>query len=262
MADFAESIGAQSVPRSTFTTLNHLEVKLAELRVGVEQQPPVRACDGCGGIGDTPRFLRWAKVARGEPVTVSIDFSGKPRSLSWLTAEEIMREWAGPWQVDTSIRFKLISSGIADMRIKFEPIDGPGGTLGFAYLPDQSIEFMESGGSLSGDIVIDSSERWEPRTLLEARLGPDGVYHVGAPRGKSGIYTKQLQELSDVEAAFFSNNLINGTGDHEFGHGIGIPHSEDPNDPMYAYAQATRKPHNNSTKRAKTLRYPLMSTAA
>lgn len=181
-----------------------------------EPEPPGPICKGCGGIGDTPRFLRWAKVARGEAVTVSENTSAKPASLAWLTPEVIMKEWFAPWEVDTSIRFEFITEGVADIRIGYQPIDGEGGTQGFAWQPSQSAEFMEQGGDLSGDMFLDSIERWERR----------------------------------------SRDSVNEVGEHEVGHAIGGPHTDNPEDVLYAFTSGRRKPHSINDKKMKTLRYP------
>lgn len=154
--------------------------------------PPaiVKPCDGCGGIGDSPKFLRWAKVEKGEPVTFSYDSRNRPPSLAWLTSKVIMEKWIAPWEVDTSIRFKLVEMEKGDVHIKFEPIDGPGGTRGFAWLPNQSIEFMESGGDLSGDIVIDAIDRWSSRD----ETNETGEHEIG----HGGLGLPHTDHIDDV----------------------------------------------------------------
>lgn len=199
----------------------HAHLKLNSPKEPLRPQPEIpkvsgKACDGCGGIGDSPKMLRWAKVARGEPVTISVDETDKPATLHWLTPEIIRKEWFAPWEVDTSIRFKLLAAGEGkgDIHIRFDFIDGPGATQGIAWLPKQSVEFMEQGGDLSGDMVIDKDERWTSE-----------------------------EETHEV-------------GEHEGGHVIGCPHTQNPDDVLYPYTRGFRRPHSLNDKRAKTLRYP------
>lgn len=179
--------------------------------------PNAKPCDGCGGVGDAPEFLRWGLVARGLPVIISVDEQEKPVTLEWLTPEMILKEWFEPWSVDTSIRFKLVPPGTPGVHIRgrFGPIDGPGGTRGMAWLPDQSVELMESGGEWSGDFLIDSIDRWT------------------------------------------SVDEVHETGEHEGGHCIGLPHTENPEDVMYPYSRGVRRVHSLNDKRAKTARYPM-----
>ena len=145
--------------------------------------PPKRliVCDGCGGLGDTAKFLRWAKVARGEPVTVSYDHANHPVTLSWMNLQQILHYWFYPWSVDTSIRFVGVTNQKGDIHISYKDIDGPGKVLGMAYLPNQSIDFMERGGTLSGDIFIDRLDRWNTREGIHSVGEHEGGHAIGQP---------------------------------------------------------------------------------
>lgn len=119
-----------------------------------EPDDPV-PCDGCGGVSEATG-LRWAKADRGEAVTVSVNHNGKPESLAYLTDELIMKHWFQPWSDVCDIKFRLLQRA-GDIRIDFKPL--PGNTLGMALQP-RGADFMEQGGSLSGDITVDADRVW------------------------------------------------------------------------------------------------------
>lgn len=225
--DLAIAIGIDTHRRGYRAISNDV---IALIRAGVDtpevpeaDKPPaiVKPCDGCGGIGDTPKFLRWAKVARDEPVTISYDSRNRPSSLIWVTPKIILDVWYQRWTEDTSIEFRYVENEKGDIHIKYEPIDGPGGTRGFAWLPNQSVDFMEQGGDLSGDMVIDAIDRWSSR------------------------------------------DEVNETGEHEAGHTIGAPHTENREDVMFAYSTGRmRARHSLNDMRMKTTRYPKKAIAA
>lgn len=179
----AQALGLEV--RGKFVSVLAVEIHKLVHQGGVSADQPVVPkgpfCDGCGGIGDTPKFLRWAKVARGEPITLSVDEANKPATLHWLTPEIILKEWFEFWVPGTALKFKLITTGKADIRGRYAPIDGPGGTRGMAWLPDQSIDFMEQGGDLSGDFVIDSSDRWTTVEEVHETGSHEGGHCLGMP---------------------------------------------------------------------------------
>ena len=146
-------------------------------------KPPKQliVCDGCGGIGDTPKFLRWAKVAKGEPVTVSYDHRNHPATLAWMSLDQILHYWCYPWSVDTSIRFEGVTNRKGDIHVSYKDIDGPGKILGMAYLPSQDIDFMERGGTLSGDIFIDRLDRWNTREAVHSTGEHEVGHAIGQP---------------------------------------------------------------------------------
>ena len=75
----------------------------------------------------------------------------------------------------------------------FAPLDGPGGTLAQAYLPDD-VNF----GRIAGDVQFDSDEHWE-------------------------FGNAQRNAATDV--------LLVAV--HEIGHALGLEHSDDPSNVMY-----------------------------
>lgn len=172
-----------------------------------ESVPPTDQvpCDGCGGIS-AAEGLRWRKAANGQPVTVSIDQRNKPASLSWLTPQIIMSEWFQPWSKDSSIRFRYVL-GKGDCHIQFDAIDGVGKTLGFVWQPAGNVEFMESAGDLSGDMTIDTAERWSDRNFMhntgEHEAGHViGLQHSSNPRdvmyGFATSGGRKVQSANDI----------------------------------------------------------------
>lgn len=181
----------------------------APLPTPTPPKPPASAfgplCDGCGGVGDSPVFLRWDKVARGEPVTVSMDVRGRPATLSWLTPVVMLKEWFEPWAKNTSIRFKFVTGVKGDIHVRFDKIDGPGKVLGMAWQPRVG-NLMEAGGTLSGDIVIDNEERWSSRDEVnetgEHEVGHAiGMPHTDKPEDKMykfGSRVRRVQSINDL----------------------------------------------------------------
>ena len=198
----------QAVPESPVPPTIIPDPIPAPLPAPTAPQPPVSSfgplCDGCGGVGDSPVFLRWDKVARGEPVTVSLDIRGRPATLNWLTPEVMLKEWFEPWAVGTSIRFKFVTGVKGDIHVRFAKIDGPGRVLGMAYQPRVG-NLMEAGGSLSGDIIIDNEERWSSRDEVnetgEHEVGHAiGMPHTNKPEDKMykfGSRVRRPQAVND-----------------------------------------------------------------
>ena len=160
-----------------FRSLLRIEDKLEQLRLEQPFQPRFE-CMGCGDLIAQARGLRWQKLLRGEPLTVSVDHSGKPAALNWLTDELIMRHWFGPWERNPNVRFVLVSgNNRGDCHVGWKRVDGPGGTLKFVWQPAEGAEFMEQGGELSGDMICDNSEVRFPRVLV-FEAGQHEVGHV------------------------------------------------------------------------------------
>ena len=171
--ELATGLGIENIPKSQYQLVNTLQAFFSELRKA--DQEPTFECVGCGGLTEATG-LRWDKLNKGEAVTVSVDHSNKPRALSWLTDEQIMKHWFEPWTVgNPNIKFELLKTGKGDSHITFEPVDGPGNTLKFVWQPSQGEEMDTS--DLSGDMVCDNSERTYPRTLVRT-AGKHEVGHV------------------------------------------------------------------------------------
>ena len=194
---FAGELGVDISARSEITVINLLQKHLADLRIAEEPEPevipepeePVFECMGCGDLAEG-KGLRWKKIEDGEALTVSIDNSGKPETLSWLTDEMIMKEWFKPWtDHNPRIRFELLKTGKGDCHIQFAPIDGPNGTLAFVWQPSGNAEYMEASGDLSGDMTVDSSETVWPVDL---------VHEAGQHESGHVIGIGHLLELFDV----------------------------------------------------------------
>ena len=152
------------------------------------EEEPTFECVGCGDIIPDAKGLRWDKMNRGEAVTVSVDHSGKPSALAWLTDEEIMKHWFKPWtDGNPNVKFKLLKAGRGDCHIKFERVDGPGNTLKFVWQPTQGEEMDVS--EPSGNMVCDNSERSYPRPIV--KLG--GKHEAGHVLGIG-----HLQDTKDV----------------------------------------------------------------
>ncbi len=86
-----------------------------------------------------------------------------------------MHFWCGPWEHQTGIKFRAVKQGRGDIHIAYRDIDGPGKTLGMAFLPAQTVDFMERGGTVSGDIFIDRLDRWQ----FPEQVHAVGVHEVG-----------------------------------------------------------------------------------
>jgi hypothetical protein len=217
--NFADALGVNHDGLTESQTLKAVQDHLEILR-RMEEDEDKFECTGCGEIADA-EGLRWEKLGRGEPVTVSIDHSGKPDWMDWLTDEHIMEHWAGPWErANPIVKFKLLGpdEGKGDCHITWAHVDGPGGTLKFVWVPARGATFMEEGGDLSGDMVCDNSETHRSRVVVD-----EG-------------------------------------GCHEFGHVIGIGHLLSPSDKMYAYAVAVRRSLSLNDIREEDKRYPYEST--
>lgn len=166
--DLATGLGIETTRRSIYALANDLVKHFNE---------PVFECVGCGGLTEA-KGLRWKKLGEGKPVTVSIDHSGKPETLAWLTDEIIMQEWFKPWADENPIvKFKLLKTGKGDCHIKWERIDGPSGTLAFVWQPAGDATYMEEAGDLSGDMIADNSE-YDYRPVLVHEAGKHEVGHV------------------------------------------------------------------------------------
>ena len=175
--DMSAALGLTELPKSDYKVINELAAHLAKLRDGeVEEPEPTFECFGCGGLTEA-KGLRWKKLNDGEPLTVSIDHSGKPDALKWLTDTQIMNNWFKPWERNPVVKFKLIESGKGDCHIQWKPIDGPGNTLAFVWQPAGDATYMSEAGDLSGDMTCDSSERVYPKALVH-EAGKHEVGHV------------------------------------------------------------------------------------
>ena len=174
--DLAESLGVENIPRSQFQLVNVLQKFFADLRKPKEEKEPdpTFECVGCGDL-TTAKGLRWKKLGEGKPVTVSHDRSNMPRSLANLTDEEIYRKSFKPWETKV-VKFKFLKTGKGDCHITWKQVDGRGGTLEYVWQPSGNAEFMEQGGDLSGDMVMDFSERWTPTSATE--VVKHGAGHV------------------------------------------------------------------------------------
>lgn len=79
----------------------------------------------------------------------------------------------------TPLRFTKVTSDDCDISIKFEEIDGPGGILGFVFLPSQS-DMIESCNC--GDITLDTEDVFSRPTLqfvlLHEFLHSMGIEHT------------------------------------------------------------------------------------
>lgn len=167
----AKALGIEDSKYSEFALINFLIAHLSKIRKSGDE--PTFECVGCGGTTEASG-LRWDKLNRGEAVTVSVDHSGKPATLDWLTDAEIMKYWFEPWTVgNPNVKFKLLKTGRGDSHITFEPVDGPGNTLKFVWQPNQGEEMDTS--EPSGNMVCDNTERSYPKPLV--RLG--GKHEVG-----------------------------------------------------------------------------------
>ena len=161
----------------------------------IDLDAPICTGANCGGVSEIKRMLRWDKVLKGEPVTVSFDMKNAPK-VDGLT-RKVMEQEILKWVSGTpGLKIKFLKSGKGDVHIRFAYIDGQGdengNILGMAFQPKKSLD-MADGGDLSGDIIIDSGDLWPLRGLL-----------------------KFLMTLR-----------------HEFGHAIGAPHLPNPGDTMY-----------------------------
>ena len=174
--ELADFINLKDRPASQFALVNRLIAEFELLRNTPED--PVFECAGYGALADA-EGLRWKKLEEGEAVTISVDHSDKPRALSWLSDEVIFDEWFGPWTVgNPHVKFEFAESGQkGDCHIKWEPIDGPNGTLAFVWQPSGDAEYMEAAGDLSGDMIIDNSESVFPVALVN-EAGKHEVGHV------------------------------------------------------------------------------------
>ena len=208
------------IPRSEFQLINSIDAHLAELRAA--QGDPTFQCMGCGDQIAQAEGMRWDKLNKGGEVTVSVDHSGKPRALDWLTDEQIMEHWFKPWTVgNPNVKFKLLKRGRGDSHITFEPVDGPGNTLKFVWQPNSGDEMDVS--EPSGNMVCDNSERSYPRALV--KLG--GKHEVGHVLGIG-----HLESRSDVmyfQASATNKPLSkNDKSEREKRHPIGSNNSTKP----------------------------------
>ena len=113
---------------------------------GSDFSPPTCDCPN-----HTPEGLRWHKADLGEPVLVRYNPADEPqdgRSI-WKRVFNHLSEVA-------DIRFEWVDSS-PDIDIFNEPVDGRGGTLGFAYQPASGDKMAACGGPC-GDIVIDPED--------------------------------------------------------------------------------------------------------
>lgn len=164
--------------RSTLSRNIYNRLKLVDPtkpHIPLSDLPRTIACDGCRDIADV-EGLRWEKMNRGEALTWSIDRTNQPNNSAAFSDTEIHR-WFLAWTTITGNRVVQLKNGeIGDCHIKFQRIDGPGKVMGFVWQPRVTMEMM-MGGNLSGDMIIDSSERSYP-LLRTRRFGKHEAGHV------------------------------------------------------------------------------------
>lgn len=116
-------------------------------------------CDGCGGVSTFAEVLRWGKVLKGKHVSYRVVYSSIPDYLKEDINKEFFDRCFSVWSSVCGIKFKEVRSG-GDIVIEFGVIDGAGKILGATFQPANGLEMDVA--ELSGNITIDSSDRWLP----------------------------------------------------------------------------------------------------
>lgn len=108
-------------------------------------------------------------------------------TMSQSDMKETFRAACDAWEEVCGLKFTEVGSGQrADINVGWERIDGPGGTLAYAYLPG------ECGGSLAGTLRVDLGDDWKPgQNGRESNLWQTLVHELGHI---IGFYHSNLQD--------------------------------------------------------------------
>ncbi|OCT93191.1 hypothetical protein XELAEV_18016256mg [Xenopus laevis] len=203
------------------------------------------------GMPDVAAFTQFSGNPRWSTTQLTYSIVNYTPDLPRQLVDEAIKRAFGVWSNVTPLQFTAISSGDADIFIRFGarahgdslPFDGPSGVLAHAYAP---------GRGIGGDAHFDEDESWTSSRAVQAEIsslatprpqGPGESSHAPIPHccleccwrhvvlkslrpGLCGLSTI----LGLVHPAGFNLFLVAA---HEFGHSLGLDHSTVPQALMF-----------------------------